>query len=209
MVDGASTPARRGGKRRRARFGNGRPALRGATRRGARGVRRGPSGAVPRAQPRADRRRRPGSASVARSTSSPAGSGAHLRSFAAPGSSGRGGSRSNRGELRRQAVLPVYWWLERREAAAHASSSAGDDRPMLSIIVPAYNEEQRLPATLVRMREYLDGRDEPYEVLVVDDGSSDGTLDTGAKDRRGLAADAGARARARTPARARPCASGC
>jgi dolichyl-phosphate beta-glucosyltransferase len=47
---------------------------------------------------------------------------------------------------------------------------------MLSIIVPAYNEQQRLPATLVRMRAYLDGRDEPYEVLIVDDGSSDGTV---------------------------------
>ncbi len=47
---------------------------------------------------------------------------------------------------------------------------------MLSIIVPAFNEEQRLPATLVRMRAYLDGRDEEYEVLVVDDGSSDNTL---------------------------------
>ena len=51
-----------------------------------------------------------------------------------------------------------------------------DDLPVLSIIVPAYNEEQRLPATLARMREYLDGRDEPYELLVVDDGSSDSTL---------------------------------
>ena len=47
---------------------------------------------------------------------------------------------------------------------------------MLSIIVPAYNEEQRLPATLVRMRAYLADRGEPYEVLVVDDGSSDKTL---------------------------------
>ena len=47
---------------------------------------------------------------------------------------------------------------------------------MLSIIVPAYNEEQRLPATLERMRSYLDSRDEPYEVLIVDDGSSDNTL---------------------------------
>ncbi len=47
---------------------------------------------------------------------------------------------------------------------------------MLSIVVPAYNEEQQLPATLARMRAYLDDRDEPYEVLVVDDGSSDGTL---------------------------------
>jgi len=49
---------------------------------------------------------------------------------------------------------------------------------VLSVIVPAYNEEQRLPATLVRMREYLDGRGEPYELFVVDDGSNDSTLTT-------------------------------
>jgi dolichyl-phosphate beta-glucosyltransferase len=54
--------------------------------------------------------------------------------------------------------------------------SSRDDLPVLSIIVPAYNEEQRLPATLARMREYLDGRHEPYELLVVDDGSADSTL---------------------------------
>jgi dolichyl-phosphate beta-glucosyltransferase len=52
---------------------------------------------------------------------------------------------------------------------------AGDGL-VLSIVVPAFNEEQRLPATLTRMRAYLDGRDEEYEVLVVDDGSSDNTL---------------------------------
>jgi dolichyl-phosphate beta-glucosyltransferase len=51
-----------------------------------------------------------------------------------------------------------------------------DDLRVLSVIVPAYNEEQRLPATLARMREYLDGRDEEYEVLVVDDGSADATV---------------------------------
>ena len=77
--------------------------------------------------------------------------------------------------VRRQAVLPVYWWLERREAR-RAMPPHSDDLPVLSVIVPAYNEEQRLPATLNRMREYLDGRDEPYEVLVVDDGSTDDTL---------------------------------
>ncbi len=51
-----------------------------------------------------------------------------------------------------------------------------DERLVLSIVVPAFNEEQRLPATLTRMRAYLDGRDEEYEVLIVDDGSSDNTL---------------------------------
>lgn len=47
---------------------------------------------------------------------------------------------------------------------------------MLSIIIPAYNEEGRLPWTLRRMREYLDSGDEEYEVLVVDDGSLDRTV---------------------------------
>lgn len=47
---------------------------------------------------------------------------------------------------------------------------------MLSLIVPAFNEELRLPATLERLREYLDGAGDVYEVIVVDDGSSDGTL---------------------------------
>ena len=49
---------------------------------------------------------------------------------------------------------------------------------MLSVVVPAYNESARLPATLVRLRDYLDAAGEPYQVIVVDDGSSDGTADT-------------------------------
>ena len=50
-------------------------------------------------------------------------------------------------------------------------------RCYLSLIIPAYNEEQRLPATLERMAEYLKFRDFSYELLVVDDGSRDGTRD--------------------------------
>jgi dolichyl-phosphate beta-glucosyltransferase len=45
----------------------------------------------------------------------------------------------------------------------------------LSIIVPAYNEEDRLPKTLARLDEYLFTRDFSYELLVVDDGSRDDT----------------------------------
>jgi glycosyltransferase involved in cell wall biosynthesis len=47
--------------------------------------------------------------------------------------------------------------------------------PELSIIIPSYNEELRLPATLDRIAAYLqrDGRE--AEVLVVDDGSNDRT----------------------------------
>lgn len=47
--------------------------------------------------------------------------------------------------------------------------------PYLSLIIPAYNEESRLPATLTRVAEYLALRDFSYELIVVDDGSRDGT----------------------------------
>jgi dolichyl-phosphate beta-glucosyltransferase len=49
--------------------------------------------------------------------------------------------------------------------------------PGLSVVIPAFNEAHRLPATLARLREHLRGQDRPHEILVVDDGSSDGTAD--------------------------------
>jgi dolichyl-phosphate beta-glucosyltransferase len=46
----------------------------------------------------------------------------------------------------------------------------------LSIVIPAYNEEQRLPATLDRILSYVDQSPLPVaEILVVDDGSRDRT----------------------------------
>jgi dolichyl-phosphate beta-glucosyltransferase len=46
-----------------------------------------------------------------------------------------------------------------------------------SVVIPAYNEAQRLPGYLKEVVAYFDERHERYEVLVVDDGSSDGTSD--------------------------------
>ncbi|HEY0481503.1 MAG TPA: dolichyl-phosphate beta-glucosyltransferase [Kofleriaceae bacterium] len=51
-------------------------------------------------------------------------------------------------------------------------------RPALSIIIPAYNEERRIGATLERVTRYLDARGSGYELIVVDDGSRDATRDT-------------------------------
>lgn len=49
-------------------------------------------------------------------------------------------------------------------------------RPLdLSVVIPAYNEEARLGATLERILAYLGERDLDFEVLVADDGSRDGT----------------------------------
>lgn len=47
----------------------------------------------------------------------------------------------------------------------------------LSIVVPAYNEERRLPPTLIDMIDYFDASALSYEIIVVDDGSSDATTD--------------------------------
>src|SRR6266566_3116771 len=55
---------------------------------------------------------------------------------------------------------------------SRAMSSA--DRE-LSIIIPAYNEELRLPTTLEQIAAYANRCHREVEVLVVDDGSTDRT----------------------------------
>jgi len=47
----------------------------------------------------------------------------------------------------------------------------------LTIIIPAYNEELRLPKTLDAILAYLNARRERAEIIVVDDGSSDSTVE--------------------------------
>jgi dolichyl-phosphate beta-glucosyltransferase len=46
---------------------------------------------------------------------------------------------------------------------------------VLSIVVPCYNEELRLPRTIEQIQRFMDSRGEPYELVLVDDGSADGT----------------------------------
>jgi dolichyl-phosphate beta-glucosyltransferase len=48
--------------------------------------------------------------------------------------------------------------------------------PKLSIVIPAFNEEKRLPATLERIATYISASGRESEVIVVDDGSADGTI---------------------------------
>lgn len=46
----------------------------------------------------------------------------------------------------------------------------------LSVVIPAYNEEERLGKTLERAHEYLSSAGSPFEIIVVDDGSVDATI---------------------------------
>lgn len=59
--------------------------------------------------------------------------------------------------------------------APQQNDGGGGDTAGLSIIMPAYNEARRLPGTLPRVVEYASRLGEPAEIIVVDDGSSDGT----------------------------------
>src|SRR5271156_2992957 len=49
--------------------------------------------------------------------------------------------------------------------------------PELSIVIPSYNEELRLPGTLERIAEFLPSLGADTEILVVDDGSKDRTAE--------------------------------
>ncbi len=51
------------------------------------------------------------------------------------------------------------------------------DRISWSVVIPAFNEARRLPPYLEEIIAYFDGRGAAYEVLVVDDGSRDGTAE--------------------------------
>lgn len=63
----------------------------------------------------------------------------------------------------------VATWMQGQPAGARVVE--------LSVIVPTFNEERRLPPTLVDMIDFLDSRDSAYEIIVVDDGSTDRTSD--------------------------------
>lgn len=53
--------------------------------------------------------------------------------------------------------------------------------PFLSIIIPAYNEERRLPRTLEQIFAFLDQQSYTAEVIVVENGSNDRTLEIAQK----------------------------
>ncbi len=60
---------------------------------------------------------------------------------------------------------------------APASPASATSAVVLSIIIPAYNEERRLPATLDEIAHWLASWKETAEVIVVENGSTDRTAE--------------------------------
>ena len=74
------------------------------------------------------------------------------------------------------------WRSGGRTAAGRSPGGAGAGAPLaqgedVTVIVPAYNEAARLPPYLRAVVSYFETRGEPFEVIVVDDGSADATSD--------------------------------
>ncbi len=64
------------------------------------------------------------------------------------------------------------------DAGGRDGDGAVRPRPaLLSVVIPAYNEAERLPKLIEELRAVLDPLADEYEIIVVDDGSNDDTLD--------------------------------
>lgn len=48
--------------------------------------------------------------------------------------------------------------------------------PRISVVIPAYNEAERILPTVGAIAAYMSGRTEPWELIVADDGSKDNTV---------------------------------
>lgn len=51
-------------------------------------------------------------------------------------------------------------------------------QPYLSVLIPAYNEQKRITGTLLAVDKYLSKQSYTYEIVVMDDGSKDETVNT-------------------------------
>ena len=58
-----------------------------------------------------------------------------------------------------------------------ASSTAGQPMPQISVVFPCHNEAENVAAVIADARQHVGALGDDYEILIVDDGSSDGTAE--------------------------------
>ena len=61
------------------------------------------------------------------------------------------------------------------DGRAGGAAGGGDGGPRCSVVVPFYNERQAAEELHARIRRVMDRRGESYEIVLVNDGSTDGT----------------------------------
>lgn len=71
--------------------------------------------------------------------------------------------------MEEQEPFVVEWFARQSEVEEQSVD--------ISVVIPAFNEELRLPPTLIQCIDYLEQEKFSYEIIVVDDGSRDGTAD--------------------------------
>src|SRR5215471_5528019 len=67
--------------------------------------------------------------------------------------------------------------MDLAETATSADDTFIHPAVTVSVVIPAYNEARRLPATLAAWHAFFDGQPFASELIVVDDGSHDDTAD--------------------------------
>jgi len=56
-------------------------------------------------------------------------------------------------------------------------TASGDFEKMISLVIPVYNEEENLPSLMARIRPVMSTLKRPWEIILVDDGSRDRSLE--------------------------------
>lgn len=62
------------------------------------------------------------------------------------------------------------------QAIATAERAPIEERPLISVVIPVYNEEENVEPLCAELFAVLDGLGRAYEVIFADDGSTDGTV---------------------------------